>query len=107
MPILKDPERSVRTAHVHNTFKHAYAMRQGDWVLVTAKSGYHSKQNKAWEAKHQYPADTASEYELYNIVEDIGQRHNLADKHPEKVKALQALLTQIQQQGYSAPRFSK
>jgi len=107
MPILKAPEKSVRAMHVHNTFKNAYAMRQGDWVLVAAKTGYHSKKNKDWESKHHYPADSASEYELYNLKEDIGQRHNLADKHPEKVKTLQALLTQIQEQGYSAPRFSK
>ena len=107
MPVLKSPERSVRTAHVHNTFKNAYAMRQGDWVLVAAKSGYHSKRNNAWEKKNNYPADSASEYELYNIKDDIGQRHNLAGKHPEKVRNLQALLTQIQQQGHSAPRLLK
>ena len=107
MPVLKAPEQSVRSAHVHNTFKDAYAMRQGDWVLVAAKSGYHSKRNKAWESKHAYPKDSATEYELYNIRKDIGQRHDLADTHPEKVKTLQDLLTQIQQQGHSAPRFSK
>lgn len=107
LPVLKSPESSVRSAHVHNTYKDAYAMRQGDWVLVAAKNGYHSKRDKAWEAKHGYSADSASQYELYNIKEDLGQRHDLANKYPEKVKTLQALLTQIQDQGYSAPRLAK
>ena len=44
---------------------------------------------------------------LYNLREDIGQRNNLAEKQPEKVKELQALLNKIRDQGYSAPRLAK
>jgi hypothetical protein len=41
--------------------------------------------------------------ELYNLKDDIGQRHNLAAGHPEKVTELQALLKKIRDQGQSAP----
>ena len=41
------------------------------------------------------------------LVEDIGQRNNLAAEHPERVAELQNLLKQIREQGYSAPRLAK
>ncbi|MFC4992125.1 sulfatase family protein [Rubritalea tangerina] len=103
-PILKDAKVSVRDEHVHNTFAKAYAMRQGDWVLVTAKSGYHSGRNAGWEKKRGYAPDDKGEVELYNLREDLGQKVNLAAKHPEKVKVMLDRLKEIQDQGYSAPR---
>jgi len=45
--------------------------------------------------------------ELFNLIEDIGQRNNLAAEHPERVAELQKLLKQIREQGYSAPRLAK
>ena len=33
--------------------------------------------------------------QLYNLKEDIGEKNNLAENHPEKVKELEALLTSI------------
>lgn len=46
-----------------------YAYRKGDWALIPP----YRKQTK---------------YQLYNLKEDIGQQHNLADKYPKKVKEL-------------------
>ena len=34
------------------------------------------------------PYRKQTEYQLYNLKEDIGQKHNLADKYPKKVKEL-------------------
>jgi arylsulfatase A len=106
LPYLKGAAKAVRTSHVHNTKNNAYAMRQGDWVLVNSKTGYHSGRNAAWEAKYGYQNDTAAP-QLYNLREDIGQRQNLADKHPEIVAKLTALLSEIRERGYSAPRLAK
>ena len=46
-----------------------YPYRKGDWALIP-------------------PYRKQTEYQLYNLKEDIGQKHNLADKYPKKVKEL-------------------
>jgi arylsulfatase A len=107
LPLLKGEVKSVRTAHVHNTFKDSYAIREGDWVLVEAKSGLSSLKSKAWDKKHGYPETESKEPKLFNLAEDIGQRDDVAAKHPEKVKAMRALLQKIREQGHSAPRLAK
>lgn len=106
LPILKGGTEVVRASHIHNTNKNSYAIRDGDWVLVAAKSGYHTGQWKGWEKKREYEPQS-KESKLYNLKKDIGQRNDLADKHPEKVKEMTALLTKIREQGYSAPRLAK
>ncbi|QEG43707.1 sulfatase family protein [Roseimaritima ulvae] len=107
MPLLRGTGETVRTTHIHNTYQNQYAIREGDWLLINAKNGYGSGRNKAWESKHNVPADDQQPVELYNLADDIGQRNNLAAKHPDRVAAMQARLKQIRQQGYSAPRLAK
>ncbi|MEJ6727537.1 MAG: arylsulfatase [Akkermansiaceae bacterium] len=107
LPLLKGDVASVRSTHIHNTNKNAYAIRDGDWVLVDAKSGYHSPRKKDWEKKHDYPSEERKTPKLFNLKEDIGQRNDLAPNQPDKVKELQALLKKIREQGYSAPRLAK
>ena len=78
--------------------------RSGDWLLVDAKSGAARQAPPAWVKKHNQPPDDGQPVELYNLRDDIGQRHNLAAKHPERVSELQALLKKLREQGHSAPR---
>lgn len=103
LPLLKGGTEVVRACHIHNTNSNAYAIRDGDWVLVAAKSGYHSGKYKEWEKKREYEPQSQKP-KLYNLKEDTSQRNDLAGKHPEKVKAMTALLTKIRGQEYSAPR---
>ena len=107
LPLLKGEVDAVRDAHVHNTFANSYAIRQGDWLLIDAKTGYHSGRNAAWEEKRDYPADNKLPVELYKLKDDIGQKNNIAEEHPDKVTELQALLVEIRKQGHSAPRLAK
>ncbi len=108
LPLIKGAVASVRDTHVHNTFKDQYAIRHRDWLLVAAESGYaRGRRHGGWEKKHGYEADDGQAVELYNLRKDIGQRHNLAEKHPEKVKELGELLEKIRKQGYSAPRLAE
>jgi arylsulfatase A len=94
-----------RSFLVHNTNAKHYAVRDGDWVLVVAPSGHTSRQPPpAWVKKHQLPPDDDQPVELYNLKEDLGQRHNIAAQHPKEVARLQALLKKLQDQGHSAPR---
>ena len=47
------------------------AMRQGDWKIVQA--------NPPWGT---------GRWELYNVREDREERNNVADRHPDRLKAL-------------------
>ncbi|MFH5802665.1 arylsulfatase [Alienimonas sp. DA493] len=91
LPVLKGAETSGREAIVHNTFNNAYALRQGDWLLIDAKTGHHSGVDPKWFAKHDTPRETGDVH-LYNLAEDVGQRHDLAAERPEKTAALRAAL---------------
>ena len=75
--------------------------------MVEAKSGHSSRARAEWFKKHGYPLPESKEPKLYNLKEDIGQRKDLASKHPEKVEAMRASLKKIREQGYSAPRLAK
>jgi len=107
LPLLKGEVKSVRSTHIHNTSSGRYAIREGDWVLVDTKSGYVSRRDKNWEKKHGYPEEESPEAKLFNLKDDLGQRNNLADQHPEKVKKMRTLLKKIREQGHSAPRLAK
>lgn len=104
LPVLKGESEKVRTTHIHNTKEDKWAIRHGEWVLISGNDGYHSGRNKAWEEKRGYPADNQSAVELYHLASDIGQKMDLSGEHPEKVKELTALLEKIREQGFSAPR---
>jgi arylsulfatase A len=95
-----------RSSMVHNTSPKTYAIRDGDWLLVDAKSGAARPAPPAWNRRHQQPPDDGQPVELYHLKDDIGQRHNLAAERPEKVAELQALLRKIREQGHSAPRLN-
>lgn len=77
---------------VHNPSPEDYAIRDGAWLLVDAKTGAARKAPPAWNMKHHQTPDGGLPVELYNLKDDIGQQHNLAAEHPDKVTQLQALL---------------
>ncbi|MCU0797382.1 MAG: arylsulfatase [Akkermansiaceae bacterium] len=107
LPYLRgETPQGPRTTMVHNTFKDQYAIRDGDWVLIHAKSGASRPEPAAWLKKHRVPTDGQTPVALYNLREDLGQRHNLADKHPDIVTRLSSLLKKIRNQGHSAPRLA-
>ncbi|MEO0447569.1 MAG: sulfatase-like hydrolase/transferase, partial [Verrucomicrobiota bacterium] len=103
-PLFTDASAKIRDYAVQNTKAGEYAIRQDGWILIDAKSGYHSRVDPEWEAKREVPGDDKGDVELYHFAEDPGQRKNVADQYPERVAALKALLHQVQEQGYSAPR---
>jgi len=55
----------------------AVSVTSGDWKLIRI---FHGGENGAHRWK------------LYNLAEDIGERNDLADKQPERVKAMDALI---------------
>ena len=61
-----------------------FSIRQGYWKLLLQKLGPEKEQ-------------------LYHLKEDLGETTNLANKHPEKVKELLALLNDQVADGRSTP----
>ncbi len=107
-PYLQD--RTItppRTTLVHNTWKDRYAIRQHEWVLIDHPTGTDRQPPEAWMKKHNVPPYTGLDAGLYNLHEDIGQRHNLAAEYPEKVAELRSLLRGIRNGEHTAPRLSK
>jgi len=96
-----------RTTLVHNTARDRYAIRHGDWLLVDGPTGFTARRWQPppeWNAKHGYARDGgAGAVELYDLKRDIGQRHDVAAEHPEKVGELQDLLRRIRDGERSAP----
>lgn len=66
------------------------AVRKGDWKLIRMFFD---------------DADQTHRYELYNLAEDIGERHNLAAQEPARVRELDALLDRfLQETGAVVPK---
>jgi len=59
---------------------HETAVRQGDWKLKTASDDQH--------ARYEMVELELGEF-LYNLAEDPGETHNLAEDHPKIMKSLQ------------------
>ena len=78
------PDRQAARAPPHEAlywrFGEQMAIRKGDWKLVKYDGGSVAR------CGHGQPATRGAQ--LYNLANDIGERHDLAAVHPEKVKEL-------------------
>lgn len=107
LPYLRGEAERIRDACVQNTNANGYALRQGDWLLIKAKDGYVTARNKAWEGRHDYPADDRNPVELYNLAEDLGQKKDLAAAQPERVASMEAALQEIRAGRGTRPGLAK
>jgi arylsulfatase A len=93
LPLLKgDPDANPRDHLFYYYGKQLQAVRQGKWKLHFPH-GYRSYEGVE-PGKGGLPGPyTHGEtgLELYDLDNDIGEKHNLADKHPEVVERLTAL----------------
>ncbi len=87
-------EESRRTELVHNTNPNVYALRQGDWVFIQAKTGTVSKEPRWYQEANGY-SEESKEVGLYNLREDLSQRSNLADSNPQQLAKMKARLREI------------
>lgn len=94
LPLLLGQADSARSTLVHNTNANGYALRHGDWVLIAAKTGAVSKV-PAWYDSAQAYEPHSLPGELYNLRQDLAQRHNLYAQHPEKVRELSEHLERL------------
>jgi arylsulfatase A-like enzyme len=83
-----------------------FAVRQGDWVLIDAPTGQENPDARGeppWfrQERSYRPHDQPGE--LYNLREDLAQRHNLYAAKPEIVDRLKILLERAKREGRTRP----
>ncbi len=87
----KSLESPIRPATVMHGGNGIFSIRSGPWKLVKSDG---SEKGATVKATHD---------ELYNLAEDPAEARNLADQHPKRVKAMNALLEKIINEGRSTP----
>lgn len=81
------------------------AMRVGEWMILGLWNGPPLGPGAGDYPRDAHTIKTAKlvDFELYNLADDLGEQHNLAEKEPKRLKELSALLvkkyTEVQQEG--------
>lgn len=65
--------------------------RSGQDYLAWEMFGNRAVRQGDWKLRWQYKPYGTEQWELFNLAEDVAERHDLAAVQPDKVKALQAL----------------
>jgi arylsulfatase A-like enzyme len=74
------------------------ALRKGDWVMIPPYAG------PAVATHVNVELGNSDQYQLYNLMEDIGERNNLASTHPEKLKEMIDVFKKIRGVELSEPK---
>lgn len=107
LPILTsmEYESPLREATVHNTHQKMYGLRQGKWLYIDRPTGQVSKMPDFFvELKGYTETKFDTKGLLFDMEKDPGQRINLYADHPEKILAMDELLQEYRQNGYSVKR---
>ena len=94
--------KPIREATVLHSARGSLAIRQGDWVLIDAPSGDGNREPEWFKQERGYQTNQFAG-ELYNLREDLAQKHNLYAGKPEIVQRLKPLLEKYKFEGRSAP----
>lgn len=102
-PLLEGRAPSARETLIHNTHRRLYAIRHGDWVLIDAPSGGHSRVPE-WFVEAETYSPLVAPGELYDLKSDPGQRNNLFEQEPRQVAELTKRLAAILQEAGAESR---
>ena len=69
------------------------ALRKGDWVMIPPYKG------PAVQNQVNIELGNSSEFQLYNLKEDIGQQKNLAKENPVKLQEMISDFNRIRGKG--------
>lgn len=103
--LLGEKSAHGREVTVHHSGNGKFAIRKGDWVLIDAPSGDDNgargepqwlKDERGY-VKHDQPG------ELFNVHDDLAERHNYFAEKPELVRELKLLLEKYKADGRSTP----
>lgn len=75
----------------------ALVVRQGDWKYIEPADPENWSESEPYQPD-EYPGFPGIyEPQLYNLKEDIGERNNLFDREPEKVKELAEIIRKVRE----------
>jgi arylsulfatase A-like enzyme len=107
LPALLGEKRKapLREAMVHHSGQGKFAIRRGDWVLILAPTGDDNRKHgePMWFQKARGYEPHIEAGELYNLVTDPTQKHNLYATEPAKVIELTTLMERYVSDGRSTP----
>ncbi len=107
LPVLLGERLSapVREATVHHSAQGKFAIRQGDWVFIDAPSGDDNgaRGEPQWLKDERSYTQHPHLGELFNLREDLAQRHNHYAEKPKLVLELKTLLEKYIHEGRSTP----
>ena len=99
LPLLQGQlDAPVRRSAVHHSCAGRFALRQDGWVFIDAPSGDDNREPDWFKAERGY-SDHDFPGELFNLKDDIAERQNLYDQHPDIVRSLSRRLEEIKAQG--------
>ncbi len=93
----------IREATVLHSANGNLAIRQGDWVLIDARSGDGNHEPDWFKRERNYQTNPFAG-ELYNLRDDLAQSRNLYGEKPEIVQRLKTLLEKYKADGRSTPK---
>jgi len=101
LPALQENSAAVgvRDHLVSHSINGSFAIRRGDWKLLLCRD------SGGWsEPRPNTPAAaTLPNWQLYDLANDLGERHNRIDENPDQAAELRGLLQRLVQEGRSTP----
>ena len=88
----------IRDFAVHHSASGRFAIRKNNWVFIDAPSGDDNHEPDWFKEERGYTAHNYSG-ELFNLQDDIAERKNLFNEHPEIVRSLSQRLADIKHPG--------
>ena len=107
LPVLlgQDYPRPLRPATVFLSGSGKFAIRKGDWILIDTPTGDDNGRHGEpdWLKRERGYQPHKEPGELYNLREDLAERHNRYRDQPDLVNELKKLLDQYKKSGRSTP----
>lgn len=90
LPLLSGAAEALRPNAINQSMRGLFALRRGPWKLIFGKG------SGGWTA-----GKDEQEAQLYNLTEDLAEKRNLYDTHPNVVTELMALMSTLVKGGRS------
>ena len=99
LPLFKGEGTYTRSFTIHHSINGSFAIRQGDWKLCLCpdSGGWSEPKPDSESSKTAYPV------QLFNLKDDPAESKNLAEKEPDRVKELAAILAKAIREGRTTP----
>ncbi len=99
LTVLTDPDALVRTDLVHHSQTGVFSLRADAWKVIFETQG-----SGGWAPPSGTAPDPLSPGQLYHMVDDPGEEHNLWDERADIVADLSDLMVHYRQTGRTVAR---